>query len=771
MVCVCFRIVSTLDEPMTPPRVCFVGLGNLPALAAEFSGQPIGGAELQQSLLARALAGRGWPVSMIVADCGQPEGASWHGIRTFKAYRPNEGLPAVRFLHPRWTKLERALRRADADIYYTSCAGAQLAQVVFFAHGRGRKVLFRIASNSDCDPRALLVQYRRDRLLYRRGLAHADLVLAQTVQQQRSLRANYGRDSRIAPSLIEPPGRCRSFGERDLEVLWVGNIRPVKRPDLLLEVARRLPSMRFHMVGGAMAGAEQLYESSRLEAARLANVTFRGALPYQEVRALYERARILVGTSEVEGFPNAYLQAWAHGTPVVAFLDPDGMLQRLGLGRAVRTVEEMCAALTELGGDEARWQEASGRARRYMELHWQEESVLAPYLAALTKLERVAPPRRWRTPIAHSVLMVGTDLAGRGGIRTVVRGYIEAGLFERIECRYVTTHRFGSHWRKITAAVSGWIQAAVRLRTLDTPLVHIHISLGASFWRKSVICLLARLSGRPYLLHVHGDLGEFYTRCSPPARRLVRDILAQAALVLAVCEAWRASLERICPQARTEVLTNAVALPALDDARHLGDPPPTLLFLGDVIRSKGVYDLARAFARIAGRFPRLRLIYAGAGEIEALRRLASRLNLEDRITCTDWLDGERKRAQLAGATLFVLPSHIEGMPMSLLEAMAWGLPTIATAVGGVPEVIDPDVNGVLVPPGDIEALAEAITRLLDEPRLRDRLGRAARETIAIRFPLGATVERLIGIYRRFGIEPRAAHASHNEPLGARACER
>jgi glycosyltransferase involved in cell wall biosynthesis len=763
--------VSTLDEPMTPPHVCFVGLGNLPALAPEFSAQAMGGAELQQALLARALARRGWPVSMIVADCGQPDGASWHGIRTFKAYRPREGIPGVRFLHPRWTKLQRALRRANADIYYTSCAGAQLAQVVWFAHRRGRKVIFRIASNSDCDPRKLLVQYRRDRLLYRLGLAHVDLVLAQTGQQQRSLRENYRRNSRVAPSLIEPPGRCRGLRERDLEVLWVGNIRPVKRPELLLEVARRLPSMRFHMVGGPMAGAERLYESSRLEAASLANVTFRGALPYPEVRALYERARILLGTSEVEGFPNAYLQAWAHGTPVVAFLDPEGMLQRLKLGRAVRTVEEMCAALTELGRDEGRWEEASARARQYMELRWQEASVLAPYLTALAELAGRSPPRGLSTPIARSVLMVGTDLAGRGGIRTVVRGYIEAGLFDRIECTYITTHRFGSPWRKMSAALSGGIQASLRLRTLDAPLVHIHISFGASFWRKSVICLLARLAGRPYLLHVHGDLGEFYDNCSPLARRLVRDILAKAVLVITVCEAWRATLARICPQAHAEVLTNAVSLPPLDDLRRVEDRPPTLLFLGDVIRSKGVYDLARAFARIAGRFPRLRLVYAGAGEIEEMRRLAARLALEDRIECTGWLDAERKRAQLARATLFVLPSHVEGMPMSLLEAMAWGLPAIATAVGGVPEVIDPEVNGVLVPAGNIEALAGAITRLLNEPSLRDRLGHAARETIATRFPLAATLERLIGIYRRFGIEPRAAPAAEAAPLRAAAGRR
>lgn len=368
---------------MTPPHVCFVGLGNLPVLAPEYADQPSGGSELQQALLAKALARRGWPVSMIVFDHGQADGATWEGVRTLKAYRPEEGLPVLRFLHPRWTKLRSALRRADADVYYTSCAGAHLGQTVLFARHRGRRVVFRIASNSDCDPRKLLVRYRRDRLLYRYGLARADLVLAQTAQQQRALRQNFARESRIAPSLIEPAERSPPLRERDIDALWVGHIRSFKRPDVLLEMARRLPGLRFHMVGGRMPGSERLFDAVRGEAEALGNVTFHGAVPYLEARSLYERARLFVSTSDIEGFPNTYLQAWSHGTPVVAFLDPDGLLERYAMGRAARTVEDMCAAIAALSHDEARWRQASAHAAEYMQQHRDEGTVLGPYIAAL----------------------------------------------------------------------------------------------------------------------------------------------------------------------------------------------------------------------------------------------------------------------------------------------------------------------------------------------------------------------------------------------------
>jgi glycosyltransferase involved in cell wall biosynthesis len=364
--------------------------------------------------------------------------------------------------------------------------------------------------------------------------------------------------------------------------------------------------------------------------------------------------------------------------------------------------------------------------------------------------------------------MVGTDLRSIGGISTVVRGYIAAGLFDRIECTYVATHRYGPNWRKLLVALTGWMRVVLRLHTLDAPLVHIQLSARASFWRKWVVCLLARLARRPYLLHVHGsEFADFYEECPPAARRIVTAVLARATLVLALSEAWCATLQRISPQARIEVLMNAVPLPQPDGLPPPADREPNVLFFGEIARHKGVFDLARAFARVAAELPGLRLVYAGTGSgVEETRRLTRELALGERVEFTGWLEAERKRATLAGATIFVLPSYVEGMPMALLEAMSLGLPVIATPVGGVPEIVTHEVDGLLVPPGDSDALAAAIVRLMREPGLRERLGRAARETVAMRFSLDSAVERLLAIYRRCGIEPREAHPKEQLPLRA-----
>lgn len=372
---------------MGPPSICFVGLGNLAALAPEYGGQRAGGAELQQILLARALARRGWPVSMIVADHGQPDEGAWEGIKTYKAYRPDEGIPLIRFLHPRWTKLRSALQRARADIYYTSCAGAQVAQAALFARARGCKLVFRVASDSDCDPRTLLVRYWRDRKLYGWGLKRADLVLAQTPAQRQALERNFGVSSVVIGPLFEAAGRRPPLEARDIAALWVGNLRPLKRPGLLLDAAARLPQLGFHMIGGPMPGEEAFFAQVRQRAATLPNVTFHGFVPQHRIGEYFERARVLVSTSQTEGFPNTYLQAWSRGTPVIAFIDPQQLIAHQGLGIVPRSAPELEAAIAKLAGEADAWQGASERARRYIDAR-ADEHTIGRYAATLSGLLR-----------------------------------------------------------------------------------------------------------------------------------------------------------------------------------------------------------------------------------------------------------------------------------------------------------------------------------------------------------------------------------------------
>src|ERR1039457_4674646 len=123
--------------------------------------------------------------------------------------------------------------------------------------------------------------------MYRYGLRAVDIVLAQTQRQRDLLIRHFDRDSRIVAPMAEPGGRRLPFHKRTIDVLWVANFRTLKRPELLLALAERLPHLSFHMVD---YGAPDYFESVRRKAAALANVQFHGAVPYPEVGGLFEHA-------------------------------------------------------------------------------------------------------------------------------------------------------------------------------------------------------------------------------------------------------------------------------------------------------------------------------------------------------------------------------------------------------------------------------------------------------------------------------------------------
>jgi glycosyltransferase involved in cell wall biosynthesis len=254
-------------------------------------------------------------------------------------------------------------------------------------------MILRVASNADCDPARLLISFWRDRKLYEYGLRRADAILAQSANQQELLRRNYGLDSSVVASLVDIPDSTTPLSERDIAVLWVSNIQRLKRPEMFLELAQRLPTFPASMVGGAQPKARHLFERVRIAASRVSNVTFHGPLPYRATQQLLDRARVLVNTSEIEGFPNTFLQAWARGIPVVSFFDPDGVIQREGLGQGVASVEEMVAAVHRLAVNPQIWGEASARCRAYVTRHYGEDQTVTPYLETFGRLMTAVPAK------------------------------------------------------------------------------------------------------------------------------------------------------------------------------------------------------------------------------------------------------------------------------------------------------------------------------------------------------------------------------------------
>jgi glycosyltransferase involved in cell wall biosynthesis len=334
------------------PRICIVGLEDYGLLSGETTTNYVGGETVQHVLLARAWRDLGVDVSVIVYDHGQPRINEIDGIRTIAAFKSDAGLPGLRFVHPRITRMLDAMREADADIYYQSLSSVYTGVTAWFCRQHRKHFVFRIASDAYCIPGQQLIRFWRDRKIYEYGLKRADLIVAQTEYQQRLLRIHYELDSQIASLVVEPP-KSKQPVQRDIDVLWVSNFRDVKRPELAIELARRSPQLRVTVVGG---GPEKQQTQMLRAAAELPNLHYAGPVAYDAVGAYFDRAKVFVNTSTVEGFPNTFVQAWIRGVPVVTFFDPDGLVAKRGLGVAVSTFDEMVATVSDLATDDRRRQ-------------------------------------------------------------------------------------------------------------------------------------------------------------------------------------------------------------------------------------------------------------------------------------------------------------------------------------------------------------------------------------------------------------------------------
>jgi glycosyltransferase involved in cell wall biosynthesis len=309
-------------------KICIVSYNALP-LIAENLARPFGGVEVQHSLLGRELLERGHEVSFVVLNL-PPETRS--DFRLIEAYDDGRGLPGIRFFWPRLTGLWRALGSAGADVYYQMGAGFQTGVIALFCHTKRIPFVFGTANDSDCDPRSGRPSRWVDRTFYRYGLRRADLIIAQQPRQAALLRENFGRNSRVISSIATPSPDSMANRDENM-VLWMGSISSKKQPHLYLDLARSLPQASFHMIGGPISSEPELYRKVEEEAKNMPNLVLHGFLPFREAERLLAKATVFVNTSRFEGFPTTFLQAWAHGVPVVSLSDWPGVMVELDLGR------------------------------------------------------------------------------------------------------------------------------------------------------------------------------------------------------------------------------------------------------------------------------------------------------------------------------------------------------------------------------------------------------------------------------------------------------
>ena len=335
-----------------------------------------------------------------------------------------------------------------------------------------------------------------------------------------------------------------------------------------------------------------------------------------------------------------------------------------------------------------------------------------------------------RAPEPHgdtvNVLQLGPALDVRGGVSSVEK-LIAGQPAAHVRVTHVATMTDGGFVPKLRVFLRSIVQLRRAIKRDPKLIVHIHFSSRGSTLRKIILVWITLQAGRPLVLHAHGSVFDaFFDGLPKLGKAIVRWTYRQADCFIVLSSQWkRFYVDRFgLSESQVVVLCNPAALPATTPDRS--DRSKTqFLFLGRIGERKGSFDLLEAFKRLpepvrAGA----RLVFAGDGEVEALRAAARPLG--DAVQVHSWINSAQRDELLVQSDVFALPSYNEGVPMAMLEAMAYGLPIIATPVGGIPDAVTHDVEALLVEAGAIDQLSSALRRMIVEPELRRTMGRHAR---------------------------------------------
>ena len=282
--------------------------------------------------------------------------------------------------------------------------------------------------------------------------------------------------------------------------------------------------------------------------------------------------------------------------------------------------------------------------------------------------------------------------------------------------------------------------------------LHVHFANSAS----TAALLLKKTHGFPYSMTVHGP-DEFYDT----GLYHVREKVEGALFICCISRFCRSQLMKTSSSdhwEKMEVCPLGVDPEAFQPRRIASENEFHILCVGRLAPAKGQAILLAAVEKLVARGRSVHADFVGDGpDRNALERQAASLNIARNVTFHGAVNQDQIAGLLAGADVFALPSFAEGVPVSLMEAMAMEIPCISTTIAGIPELIESGKEGILIPPSDPDLLAAAIETLIRDPELRLRLARAGRRKVIESYNLHTNTERLAAIFeRRLAIRPRPA---------------
>ncbi len=357
-----------------------------------------------------------------------------------------------------------------------------------------------------------------------------------------------------------------------------------------------------------------------------------------------------------------------------------------------------------------------------------------------------------------------------GGIENGIRLYFRSAIPEAVVCSFFNTYRRPSERMLVlrlatqSRMVLSFLLALLRHRPT---LVHVKSSSGIHFYQQAGYAAIALMTGRRLIFQIHSGHFETFFRSQPQwLQPFSRWLLEKAHCVICLTPYWARVLKSLSPRCHPAVLPNAVELEAFQacSANRLTAPDAvTLLFVGTtkarLNRMKGLYDLLKALSHIDVSRVRFRVILAGCDqtdteEAETIAGFAAKVNFA--VDTYGAIDEATKLQLFSQSHVFILPSHVENLPNTVLEAMAAGLPVIATKVGGVPDLVAEEINGFLCAPGDVQGFREHLQTLLDNPDIREQMAVRNLDTIRETFDSPKVHGELKSLYEQVAAWDREA---------------
>lgn len=348
----------------------------------------------------------------------------------------------------------------------------------------------------------------------------------------------------------------------------------------------------------------------------------------------------------------------------------------------------------------------------------------------------------------EKVCMVVPSFSAKGGITAVANGYRDSKLEKDYDVKYIETYSDGGKIKKLLVFAKALISFITILISWHPDIVHVHSSFGGSFYRKKVFIDLAHFKGVPVVNHIHGSYyDEFFFGASTLKKNIIKRTYNKCSCFVALSENAMEQLSKIVPEKKITVIENfAVLNQKAISAREHKDNDYKVIFLGFVTEKKGCYDIPDIFRIVRQKLPSIRFIIAGVGDVDRIKELIGK-NWKDNFDFPGWVTGAEKDRLLKESDLFFLPSYSEGMPMSILDAMGYGMPIISTTVGGVTKIVHEGENGFVFEPGDKAGMAKAIVKILSNEDMLKTMGKNSISIIENGYSIEKHIESLEEVYR------------------------